>query len=182
MTWAKFTHSEVEAFEAALRAQIGTPWRHMGRKGCGYGHQTGLDCVGLAVYGALAVKRPVADLEAYSRRPDGRLEERIAAHLGTPAAAVGPRQIVLMRLDLQGLPRHVGYVSAAGTLIHSRRGTGGGVVEHALDDYWRSTIVRSWDVASYGAVIGFYQGGPAGAPIYPLGTAPGGLIDPDASA
>lgn len=146
MTWAKFTHSEVEAFEAALRAQIGTPWRHMGRKGCGYGHQTGLDCVGLAVFGALAVGRPVADLEAYSRRPDGRLEERITAHLGAPAAAVAPGQIVLMRLDLQGLPRHVGYVSDAGTLIHSRRGAGGGVVEHTLDARWRDTIVRSWEL------------------------------------
>lgn len=144
MTWQALNESEVSAFEAALRAQLGTPWRHMGRKGCGYGHQTGLDCVGLAVFGAISVGRPVADLETYGRRPDGRLEERITAHLGAPASAVAPGQIVLMQLDNGGLPRHVGYISRAGTLIHSRRGTGGGVVEHTLDDYWRSTIVRSW--------------------------------------
>ena len=143
MTWDRFTDSEASTFEASLRAQLGTAWRHMGRKGCGYGHQTGLDCVGLAILGALAVGRPVRDLEAYSRRPDGTLEARITAHLGTPASGVGPRRLVLMNL---GQPRHVGYVSDAGTLIHSRRGAGGGVVEHALDARWRDTIVRSWSL------------------------------------
>lgn len=141
MTWDRFTDSEAATFEAALRACLGQPWRHMGRKGCGYGHQTGLDCVGLAIVGALAVGRPVADLEAYSRQPDGQLETRISEHLGTPATGIGPRRLVLMNL---GQPRHVGYVSDAGTLIHSRRGAGGGVVEHTLDAQWRATIVRSW--------------------------------------
>lgn len=143
MTWDRLTDSEASTFEAALRAQIGTPWRHMGRKGCGYGHQTGLDCVGLVIVGALAVKRPVRDLEAYSRRPNGQLTEILSAHLGSPVDGYGPRRIVLMNL---GHPRHVGYVSQAGTLIHSRRGAGGGVVEHELDAQWRATIVRSWEL------------------------------------
>lgn len=143
MTWDRFTDSEAVTFEASLRACLGMQWRHMGRAGCGYGHQTGLDCVGLAIVGALAVGRPVRDLEAYSRAPDGQLADRITEHLGNPVAGIGPRRLVLMNL---GQPRHVGYVSDAGTLIHARRGAGGGVVEHILDAQWRSTIVRSWSL------------------------------------
>ena len=144
MTWDRLTDSEAATFEAALRSCIGMKWRHMGRAGCGYGHQTGLDCVGLAIVGALAVGRPVADLEAYSKAPDGQLEGRITAHLGSPAYGIGQRQIVLMKID--GIVRHVGYVTDAGTLIHSRRGTGGGVVEHNLDAQHRASIVRSWQL------------------------------------
>ena len=142
MTWDRFTDSEAASFEAALRACIGMKWRHMGRARCGYGHQTGLDCVGLAIVGALAIGRSVADLEAYSKSPDGKLEARITAHLGAPASSIGPRHLVLMKID--GIVRHVAYISDAGTLIHSRRGTGGGVVEHILEAEHRASIVRSW--------------------------------------
>lgn len=141
MTWQAFTDSEASVFEASLRACVGMPWRHMGRTGCGYGHQTGLDCIGLAIFGMLKVGRPVNDLEAYSRYPDGQLEPRITAHLGAPIAGIGPRRLVLMNL---GSLRHVGYVTDAGTLIHSRRGEGGGVVEGTLDAVWRNCIARSW--------------------------------------
>ena len=141
MTYQALNESEAQAFEAKLRACVGTPWRHMGRKGCGYGHQTGLDCVGLAILGLTAAGRSVADLESYSRAPDGSLESRITAQLGEPAPGIGPRRIVLFKL---GKPRHVGYVSDAGTLSHSIRGSGGGVVEVSLDAFWRSAIVRSW--------------------------------------
>lgn len=141
MTYQPLNESEAQAFEAELRACVGLPWRHMGRKGCGYGHQTGLDCVGLAIRGLLAVGRPVPDLESYSRTPDGSLESRITAQLGEPVPGIGPRRIVLFKL---GTPRHVGYVSDAGTLIHSIRGSGGGVVEVSLDAFWRAAAVRSW--------------------------------------
>ena len=141
MTWQALTDSEASAFEAELRACVGMAWRHMGRSGCGYGHQTGLDCVGLMVRGLLAVGRPVRDLETYSRTPNGQLESHICRVLGAPASGIGPRQIVLLRL---GVPRHVGYITDAGTLIHSRRGAGVGVVEHSLDAEWRAAIVRSW--------------------------------------
>ena len=91
MTWDRFTESEAATFEATLRAQLGTAWRHMGRKGCGYGHQTGLDCVGLAIVGALAIGRPVADLEATARaRTDGSkpASPRISARLRKASARV----------------------------------------------------------------------------------------------
>lgn len=141
MTYQALNESEAQAFEAELRACVGLPWRHIGRNGCGYGHQTGLDCVGLAIRGLLKIGRPVRDLESYSTSPDGTLEARITAQLGEPVAGIGPRRIVLFKL---GTPRHVGYVSDAGTLIHSIRGSGGGVVEVSLDAFWRSAIVRSW--------------------------------------
>lgn len=141
MTFQALNESEAAAFEAELRACVGLPWRHMGRQGCGYGHQTGLDCVGLAIRGLLKIGRSVRDLESYSRAPDGSLESRITAQLGAPVPGIGPRRIALFKL---GKPRHVGYISDAGTLIHSRRGEGGGVVEHALDGFWRGAVVRSW--------------------------------------
>jgi hypothetical protein len=146
MTWAPLTDAEFAVFEATLRAQLDTPWRHQGRKGCGYGHQTGLDCVGMAVLGVLALGRPVADLDAYPTDPDGTLEDRITAHLGAPEfpAVIAPRRLVSMRFG--GQPRHVAYISTAGTLIHAfgTRKLGGKVQEHGIDAVVRRCIVRSW--------------------------------------
>lgn len=141
MTWS-LTPDERETFEAALRSRMGVRWRHMGRAGCGYGHQTGLDCVGLLVFGALAVGRTVADPDHYERNPDGTLEARITEHLGQPADSLGPGHIVLLRLPR--LPRHVGYVTQAMTLIHSYAGGDRCVIETSLDEGWRNRIVRSW--------------------------------------
>lgn len=144
MTWA-LTDDERYTFEAALRSRMGTPWRHMGRSGCGYGHQTGLDCIGLMIYAAQAVGRKVADLAHYERDPDGTLEARITAHLGAPAASVGPGQLALLRLPRR--PRHVAYIANTDgglTLIHSYAGGRKQVTEHALDADWLARIVRSW--------------------------------------
>lgn len=141
MTWA-LSPSERETFEAALRSRLGVPWRHMGRAGCGYGHQTGLDCIGLLVFGAQAVGRTVADPNHYEKDPDGTIEARITAHLGPPAASPAPGHVVLMRLPRR--PRHAGYITLAGTLIHSYAGGRKCVMEHALDAEWRNRIVRSW--------------------------------------
>lgn len=142
MTWAPLSPDERDTFEAALRSRLGVPWRHMGRSGCGYGHQTGLDCVGLLVFAAQSVGRTVADLSHYARDPDGTLEQRITAHLGTPAAAVGAGHIVLLRLPRT--PRHVGYITQAMTIIHSYAGGDRCVIETSFDDAWRARVVRSW--------------------------------------
>ena len=144
MTWVPFTESEASAFEAELRACLGMKWRHMGRAGCGYGHQTGLDCVGLLQRAFRKVGRPLSDIATYGREADGSLESRIAARLGKPAAGYGTRRVALIKVD--GVVRHVGYITDAGTIIHSRRGAGGGVVEHAIDPALRGDIVRSWSL------------------------------------
>ena len=134
------TPDELAAWEAELRACIGVPWRHMGRQGCGYGHQTGLDCVGLLVRAAKAVGREVRDLEAYAREPDGTLQARLTEHLGAPCEP-GSGCIVLMRLPRE--PSHVGYITSAGTLIHGYNGGSRVVVEHPLG-LWADRIVAGW--------------------------------------
>lgn len=146
MTWA-LTPAERETFEAALRSRMGVRWRHMGRAGCGYGHQTGLDCVGLLVFGALSVGRTVADPSHYGTDPDGTLEARITEHLGDPASSVGAGHIVLLRLPR--LPRHVGYIAERDgtlTLIHSYAGGDKCVIETSFDAAWRARVARSWAI------------------------------------
>ena len=142
MTWTPLTTAERAAFEAELRACIGTPWRHMGRPGCGYGHQTGLDCVGLLVRAALSVGRDPSDLELYGRAPDGTLESILTERLGEPCAP-SPGCIVLLRLPRE--PSHVGYITEAGTLLHAYNGGNRCVVEHPMG-MWQKRIVRGWRV------------------------------------
>lgn len=139
MTWAAFTAAERTVWEAELRACIGLPWRHMGRAGLPYGHQTGLDCVGLLVRAARAVGRTVDDLEHYAREPDGSLQQRLQAHLGPPGAIV-PGSIVLIRFRQ---PQHVGYITQASTVIHAYNGGDRVVVEHPLG-LWADRIVAGW--------------------------------------
>ena len=143
MTLAQMTSAEVDAWEAELRSCIGIKWRHMGRCGLPYGHQTGLDCVGLLIRGAAAVGRNVDDLSVYAYEPDGTLETRLCAHLGEGSADIAPAMIVLIRMV--GLPSHVGYVTKDGTLIHAYNGGTGVVVEHPLG-MWSKRIVRGWKI------------------------------------
>lgn len=151
--WAPMSDAEIAAFEAAMRSQLGVPWRHQGRKGCGYGHQTGLDCIGIAVFSGLAVGRKVRDLLDYGTEPNGELEALITEHLGPPEfpAKIAPRRIVSMRFG--GMSRHVAYITDAMTMIHcigtparsrSGRPNGGKVIEHDIDALHRRCIVRSW--------------------------------------
>lgn len=141
MTWTPFTNAELDIWEAELRSCIGIRWRHMGRKGLPYGHQTGLDCVGLMVRGAQAVGRPVQDLESYSRDPDGTLQSRLDAHLGDGKLPAENASIVL--IAMVGHPSHVAYISRAGTIIHAYNGGTGTVCEHPLG-LWTKRILRGW--------------------------------------
>lgn len=151
--WAPLSDAEIATFEAAMRSQLGVPWRHQGRKGCGYGHQTGLDCIGIAVFAGLAVDRKVRDLKGYGTEPNGELEALVSAHLGAPRVPpeILPRRLVAMKFG--GPVRHIAYISDAMTLIHcigtpaqSRSGmrNGGKVIEHAIDPLHRRCIARSW--------------------------------------
>lgn len=138
--WPKMDQVELALWEAELRACIGIPWRHMGRQGLPYGHQTGLDCVGLLMRGAYACGRPVQDMECYEGEPDGSLYGRIVSHVGSPCA---PDRgcIVLMRILRE--PHHVGYITMSGSLIHAYNGGSGVVVEHPFAT-WANRIVSAW--------------------------------------
>lgn len=132
---------ELGAFERELRACIGIPWRHMGRQGLSYGHQTGLDCVGLLIRAGRAVGRAVAEPASYSREPDGTLRARLVAHLGPPAAppdAIGCVALIRFRAE-----SHVGYITQDHTLIHAYNGGERCVVEHPLG-LWGRRIVARW--------------------------------------
>lgn len=131
---------DLDAFETELRACIGIPWRHIGRKGLPYGHQTGLDCVGLMIRAAAAGGRVIDDIPVYSRQPDGSLESKITERLGHPCVP-GPGCVVLIRMV--SLPSHVGYITREGTLIHAYNGGTGDVCEHPLA-LWANRIVKGW--------------------------------------
>lgn len=131
---------DLDAFEAELRACIGIPWRHIGRKGMGYGHQTGLDCVGLLIRAAAAAGRVIEDIPHYSREPDGTLEAKITERLGQPCGP-GPERVVLIRMVRR--PSHVGYITREGTLIHAYNGGSRVVCEHPLA-LWADRIVKGW--------------------------------------
>lgn len=133
---------DLDAFEAELRACIGIPWRHIGRKGLPYGHQTGLDCVGLMIRAAAAGGRVIDDIPVYSRQPDGSLEAKITERLGSPVTP-GPGCVVL--INMVHLPSHVGYITRAGTLIHAYNGGTGVVCEHPLA-LWANRIVKGWKI------------------------------------
>lgn len=131
---------DLDVLEAELRACIGIRWRHIGRQGLPYGHQTGLDCVGLLLRAAAAAGRVIEDIPHYSREPDGTLEAKITERMGQPCAP-GPGCVVLIRMVRQ--PSHVGYITREGTLIHAYNGGTGVVCEHPLA-LWSDRIVKGW--------------------------------------
>lgn len=138
MTWEPMTKAERARFERELRACIGIPWRHMGRAGLPYGHQTGLDCVGLLIRAARAVGREVDEPATYTREPDGTLRARLVVHLGAPSDSGAG--VVLIRFRKES---HVGYITRAETLIHAYNGGARCVVEHPLG-LWADRIVARW--------------------------------------
>lgn len=131
---------DLDVFESELRACLGIRWRHMGRQGMGYGHQTGVDCVGLLLRAAAVAGRTIEDIPHYSREPDGTLEAKITERLGSPVTP-GPGCVVL--INMVRLPSHVGYITRADTLIHAYNGGTGVVCEHPLA-LWADRIVKGW--------------------------------------
>lgn len=142
--------AERAAVFASAMALLGTPWRHMGRLGCGYGHQTGLDCVGGLIRLMRDAGRPVGDIDVYARTSDGRvLLGELDAWLGDrlPPAAVAPWQVV--HIPMGRSYQHVGLTLPHGEqtyLWHAYNGTfpAGRVMWHRLDEAWRKRITAGW--------------------------------------
>jgi cell wall-associated NlpC family hydrolase len=136
-----FTTEETAQFVAAARARKGIRFRHQGRS------DRGVDCAGLAQVCLAALGKPTVDMEAYSREPmGGRLEHILEENLGAPLAKDQARvgDIVLMRF--RGEPQHVAiigdYIYGGLSVIHAYL-TMRKVVEHRLDDVWRSYITEN---------------------------------------
>lgn len=147
---APLTPAELEAVYAEARTCLGVKWRHMGREGIPYGHNVGLDCVGLLIRVVRASGRDVGDIRVYARASDGEeLLARMDEWLGerVPRAAVGAGCIMMMLIG--GNP-HVGLVVAGPDgrpmLEHCYNGVApaGRVMWHGLDDAWRAQIHAGW--------------------------------------
>lgn len=139
-----FTADERAAAITAARDCMGIPWRHMGREGLPWGHDVGLDCIGLVMRAVAAAGRPVCDLAAYGTDPDGTLMQRMDDHLGTPVATYGTACVLLIHFG--GAPRHVALISESDTLIHCYNGGPMKVVEHTFDAAWRKRVAAGWQL------------------------------------
>lgn len=131
-----------EATIAAARAYLGVPWRHQGRQ------PWALDCLGLIVLSLRAAGRDVDDREGYPRDPQREgIREELARQCGEPGEWVHGG-IALMQWRGATLPSHVGFLIHAGDhwrLIHSFSSGDGRVVEHRVDEHWRSMIIEVFD-------------------------------------
>jgi cell wall-associated NlpC family hydrolase len=89
---------------AAARTHLGTAWRHQGRM-----PGVALDCAGLLVVVArqLGLVHQAFDVNGYSRRPDGSMEQLCDEHL-VRIAALELGAVLVLQTDKQ--PQHVGIV------------------------------------------------------------------------
>lgn len=144
------SEQERAVVHASAMALLGTPWRHMGRQGCGYGHQTGLDCVGGLIRLMRDAGRAVGDIDVYNRTSDGSV---LLAELDTwlgerlPPAALAPWQVV--HLPLGRNYQHVGLTlphDGQVYLWHAYNGTypAGRVTWHRMDEAWRRRMTAGW--------------------------------------
>ena len=121
------------------RSLLDVPWEHQGRD-----PSIGIDCVGLLVLSFKAKQQP-AD-RSYARHPQhGALEARLEYHFGPPVTDdIRVGDVVAMAGSVRSRTvRHVGIIasneSGRLTLIHTDSIVGK-VVEHPLDDRWRSMV------------------------------------------
>jgi cell wall-associated NlpC family hydrolase len=93
-----------DAFIAAARRYLGTPWRHLGRS------RAGLDCIGLVLVAARDAGLSLPDPAPYEREPaDARLvleASRLARRVSPPA----PGDVLVFRTTC-----HVGHVGICAT-------------------------------------------------------------------
>lgn len=117
---------------AAARQWLGVPYHHQGRS------RFGVDCAGLIVVVARSIGVDVSsDVRGYGLSPEGERLRRILETAARPVAFSRPGDILLFRFV--ALPQHLGIQTDVG-VIHSHARVER-VVEHRLNDVWRSRIV-----------------------------------------
>lgn len=129
---------------SAARTFLGAEWAHQGRR------SWRMDCIGLIVLSFAAIGRNLRDRTDYGLRPSQKkLRTELFQHFGEPVDSMQPGDIVTLRWT--GEENHVAIVTDHPEglgLIHCWRNSpgepsgGGRVVEHRLDNYWRSRIVE----------------------------------------
>jgi hypothetical protein len=141
--------SDLNVVEAA-RGWLGTRFHHQGRLKRTASHRGGVDCLGLLVGVAkeLALKGPNGrflfefDTTNYSHQPDvNQLKQRLSELLVPKhSSATQPSDILLVHIDHS--PQHLAIASELNgvpAMIHAYA-PAKAVVEHVLDDWWRSRI------------------------------------------
>lgn len=122
------------------RSWLGVRWRHQGRS------REGVDCIGLVIKVAHGLGLSEFDTADYARQAtDETLLAGCRKHLlAVQRSAMAPGHVVVMHFDNQ---RHIGivgdYVHGGLSLIHAHA-LARKVVEHRLDDAWRSRIIAAF--------------------------------------
>jgi len=125
------------------RTCVGRPFRHQGRR-----PGSGLDCVGLIVHVAKALGLSGFDVMDYKRIPGRKAISRYAGAAGfeeQSKAAMMPGDVLILRFGRY--IEHSAIVSDRG-IIHACE-TYGKVVEHALDEEWRSRIISVYSFPDF---------------------------------
>lgn len=131
---------------AVARAMIATPCRHQGRKP---GLDGGLDCGGLPVCIMREMGMAVEDRTDYRFGDFRMLEEMLDRQLDR-VATVRQGTVMLFWLARQNKPRHLAVCTTAATetapalMIHADLRIGR-VVEHTMDAFWVSRLIRGYD-------------------------------------
>lgn len=121
---------------AEARKWVGTPFAHTGRT------EHAVDCAGLVIKVAHALGLSAFDFTCYTRHPDGFTLRMLCDEHMERRNGMEPGDVALIRFFKQ--PQHLGIIGdypVAGnvSLIHAHKA---GVVEHILDQAWRSRIVQ----------------------------------------
>lgn len=124
---------------AEARRWIGTPFHHQGRL-----RGVGVDCVGLIVGVAVALGIDVRDRAAYPRLPyRGELTRALAEQLvHIEIGEACPADVLELAWQPARQSMHVALLTEHG-ILHATEEIGS-VVEHRLDDVWRSRIRAAW--------------------------------------
>jgi cell wall-associated NlpC family hydrolase len=149
-----------------LRSYLGTRFRHQGRATAG----GGIDCIGLVIKAAhdLGIDHGTINYRAYAHTPDpGTLEKECNAYMNrVPYNRLQPlrRQVkigsvLLMWVEQQGTPRHVGVYTGVDrhgrdTIIHSYAQENRGVIEQPMGAYWVQRVCAVYELkdVEYGAL------------------------------
>lgn len=118
-------------------------WRHRGRK------PWAVDCLGLIVLSLNQAGVETRDRNDYGRDPwNAGLQAALKDHFGDPVVDWQKGDIALIQWDGMKAPSHVAfigdYIHGGLSLIHSF--SQADVIEHRIDDLWKSRIVEVYRV------------------------------------